>query len=204
MYSPQTARLRGSRGERPQLRPAIDPGRWPDDYAEPVDRPTAPITEISPAVLLIDEIDKADPDFPNNLLVPLGSRQFLVEETGDLIKLGNDQSASAMPLVVITSNRERELPVAFVRRCVVLEIQPLGNDELVDLARATFRDENEAAVKTWQQIAESLRRFRGYEQVSPAEYLDTIKAIQLLGADTEQWKDIILQTSWTSTMAGRD
>lgn len=204
LYSPHTARLRGSRGERPQPRPAIDSGRWPDDYAEPMDRPTAPLAEIPPAVLLIDEIDKADPDFPNNLLVPLGSRQFLVEETGDLIKLGNEQYGNAMPLVVITSNRERELPVAFVRRCVVLEIQPLGTDELIDLARATFREDSEAAVKMWQQIAELLRQIRGYEQVSPAEYLDTIKAIQLLRADTKQWKDIILQTSWTSTMAGRD
>ncbi len=205
VYSPQTARLRGSQHQSPRLRPAIDPGRWPDDYADPGARatPTESIS-IPPAVLLIDEIDKADPDFPNNLLVPLGSQQFVVEETGDLIKLGNDQNESGMPLVVITSNRERELPVAFVRRCVVLEIQPLENDQLVELAKLTFREDDGRTLETWQRVAELLKQIRGFEQVSAAEYLDTVKAIQLLHADESQWKDIILRTSWTSSMAGGD
>src|SRR5687767_783409 len=66
------------------------------------------------AVVLIDEIDKADPDVPNNLLVPLGSLQFRVEETGALV----ETDAKRAPLVFITTNDERELPAAFLRRCV--------------------------------------------------------------------------------------
>lgn len=188
VYNPLSATNRGAPGRTGSLRPAKDPGVWPDE--RDVSGATTPA-----AVLLLDEIDKADPDFPNNLLVPLGSRQFLVEETGDLIELGEGQA----PLVIITSNRERELPAAFIRRCVVLEINSLGNKELVELAQSTFRDSSEEFKATLARIAETLRSLRGYEQVSPAEYLDTVKAIQVLGAEESQWRDIIMQTSWTAS-----
>lgn len=200
VFSPQTAKFRGSQAPLPSLKLAVDPGRWPDDYADPADRQTEVGATPPPAMLLIDEIDKADPDFPNNLLVPLGSREFLVEETGDLIKLGNDENGNSGPLVVITSNRERELPVAFIRRCVVLQIEPLKDDELVDLAKKTFRAEDDKSVQTWKRIAELLRDIRKRDQVSPAEYLDAIKAIQSLGGDENQWQQILLKTSWTSDL----
>ena len=203
VYAPESARLRGSATNG--MRPAVDPGRWPDDYANPGERSGLSDGASAPAILLIDEIDKADPDFPNNLLVPLGSREFKVDETGDLIKLQSaPESAPAAPIVIITSNRERELPVAFVRRCVVLEISSFGDDELIDLAKATFRQDDSGSVERWQRIAEMLRAVRRNNQVSPAEYLDTIKAIDLLKADSSNWEAIILRTSWTSTMAGRD
>ncbi|NVK29540.1 MAG: MoxR family ATPase, partial [Gammaproteobacteria bacterium] len=63
------------------------------------------------AVLLIDEIDKADIEFPNDLLVELDQMQFFVYETGETIK------ARHRPAVIITSNNEKELPDAFLRRC---------------------------------------------------------------------------------------
>lgn len=63
------------------------------------------------AVLLIDEIDKADIEFPNDLLVELDQMQFFVYETGETIK------AQHRPAVIITSNNEKELPDAFLRRC---------------------------------------------------------------------------------------
>jgi MoxR-like ATPase len=63
-------------------------------------------------VLLIDEIDKADPEFPNDLLHELDAMEFSVIETGRLVK------ARQRPIVVITSNAEKELPDAFLRRCV--------------------------------------------------------------------------------------
>src|SRR5512140_518366 len=69
------------------------------------------------AVVLIDEIDKADPDLPNNLLVALGSLEFSVP----YIKTGPVRAATP-PLVMITSNEERELPAAFLRRCVTLNL----------------------------------------------------------------------------------
>jgi hypothetical protein len=86
---------------------------------------------------------------------------------------------------------------------VVLEIKPLGNEELVDLAQTTLRNKDEEFKGILSRIAEALRTIRGYEQVSPAEYLDTVKAIQILGAEESQWRDIIMQTSWTASMADR-
>ncbi|MEQ1713638.1 MAG: MoxR family ATPase, partial [Hyphomicrobium sp.] len=62
-------------------------------------------------VLLIDEIDKADIEFPNDLLLELDRMEFFVYETGETIK------ATSRPIVLITSNNEKELPDAFLRRC---------------------------------------------------------------------------------------
>jgi MoxR-like ATPase len=70
-------------------------------------------------VVLIDEIDKADSDLPNSLLEVLGQRSFRVEPEG---LIGGPHVS--VPLVVITTNEERELPAAFVRRCVVLSLTP--------------------------------------------------------------------------------
>jgi MoxR-like ATPase len=200
VFNPQIAKLRGPKRRSSSVKPALDPGRWPDDYADPSDHKEDPNVAPPPAVLLIDEIDKADPDFPNNLLVPLGSREFIVEETGDLIKFGNDPSGDSAPLIVITSNRERELPVAFIRRCVVLEIKPLNDDELIDLAKKTFRIEDDKNVQIWKRVAELLRGLRPRDQVSPVEFLDAIKAVQSLGGSENQWQQILLKTSWTSDL----
>ena len=68
-------------------------------------------TAESPVVLLIDEIDKADIEFPNDLLQELDRMEFFVYETGETIKATN------RPIVIITSNNEKELPDAFLRRC---------------------------------------------------------------------------------------
>ena len=62
-------------------------------------------------VLLIDEIDKADIEFPNDLLQELDTMEFFVYETGEFIK------AKQRPIVIITSNNEKDLPDAFLRRC---------------------------------------------------------------------------------------
>ena len=68
-------------------------------------------------VLLIDEIDKADIEFPNDLLQELDRMEFYVYETGELVKANN------RPIVIITSNNEKELPEAFLRRCFFHYIQ---------------------------------------------------------------------------------
>ena len=69
------------------------------------------------SVLLIDEIDKADIEFPNDLLQELDKMEFYVYETGQLVK------ANKRPIVIITSNNEKELPEAFLRRCFFHYIQ---------------------------------------------------------------------------------
>ena len=73
--------------------------------------------ESKKTVLLIDEIDKADIEFPNDLLQELDRMEFFVYETGELIK------AEERPIVIITSNNEKELPEAFLRRCFFHYIQ---------------------------------------------------------------------------------
>ncbi|MFG1201790.1 AAA family ATPase [Xanthobacter aminoxidans] len=75
-------------------------------------------TPSSPAVVLIDEIDKAPRDFPNDLLHELDQMSFKVEETGHLVEC----PANRRPIVVITSNSERQLPPPFLRRCVLHHI----------------------------------------------------------------------------------
>src|SRR5262249_48654838 len=113
---PASAARRGNQDAAPELTdPALEPGG-------------------GRAVVLIDEIDKAEPDVPNNLLVPLGSLQFQVEETGAEVKTKRELA----PLVFITSNGERELPPAFLRRCIQLELQPPARDALLEIARAHF------------------------------------------------------------------
>jgi MoxR-like ATPase len=122
----------------------------------PLDQPAPAVPAVEPysdlnktrskdkAVLLIDEIDKADPDVPNNLLVPLGSLEFRVEETGTVVKRPQTQDSDTHDarmsrlLVVMTTNEERELPQAFIRRCVVHEIKFPSVSRLVQIAQRHF------------------------------------------------------------------
>ncbi len=80
-----------------------------------------------PSVVLIDEIDKADIDFPNDLLHPLERLQFEIPEVDnrkfDALKDGRDQQKNVLPLIIITSNREKELPKPFLRRCLYYYIK---------------------------------------------------------------------------------
>ena len=86
-------------------------------------------------VLLIDEIDKADIEFPNDLLLELDRMEFHVYETGETIK------AKQRPVVIITSNNEKELPDAFLRRCFFHYIQfPKIKKDLVKEAMEIFFD----------------------------------------------------------------
>lgn len=162
---PESAAWRGKEGRIPEEDFAQDP---------------SPL-EGRNAVLLIDEIDKADPDFPNNLLVPLGSLQFSVDPTRYPV------TGAESPLVFITTNRERELPRAFLRRCIALELPALGVDELAELASKMLpRKANNADLfrRVAERVVEASRRSDNLaEPVSTAEYLDTLKACIELGFD---------------------
>ncbi len=92
-------------------------------------------------VLLIDEIDKADIDFPNDLLLELDEHRFKIEETEKEIK------AKAMPIVFITSNDEKDLPDAFLRRCLFHFIEFPDRDHLINIINAHFPDSSELLVK---------------------------------------------------------
>jgi MoxR-like ATPase len=137
------------------------------------------------AVVLIDEIDKADPDVPNNLLEPLGSLQFTVEETHARVAL-----TGVPPLVFITTNDERELPAAFRRRCVILYLQKHEKPDLVRIAQVHFSDHAPPVTDDLAgRIADAHLTLRGQAEndglrpPSTAEYLDAVRACLTLGAD---------------------
>jgi MoxR-like ATPase len=140
-------------------------------------------------VLLIDEIDKADPDVPNGLLESLGNGQFQVPYGGLAVSCPEGHEP---PLVMITTNEERELPAAFLRRCLVLHLElPTGPkliDSLVERAEAHFgtrmsKGVYEAAAK---QLAHD-REQQLHAAVRPgqAEYLDLLRALPRLNYTNE-------------------
>ena len=101
---------------------------------------------------MIDEIDKAHPDLPNGLLVALGSNQIAVPylekpiaiDVGNVPRLDLPEGVEIAPIqVVITTNEERELPAAFVRRCVTFSLVHPEAAQLVDIARAHFHRKND-------------------------------------------------------------
>jgi len=167
------------------------------------------------AVVLVDEIDKADPDVPNNLLEALGSMQFTVQETGFITRasdaiLGGLQHA---PLVIVTTNDERELPAAFQRRCVALYLERHAPETLVRIAERHFpvsKERIDAAQEEarrrgiFEFVATELDRLqkeavdKGRREPSTAEYLDAVQACLALPANpaTQQslWDQIAEMT----------
>jgi len=109
-----------------------------------------------PRVLLIDEIDKAPRDFPNDLLYELDKMEFQVKETGKIIRSPRE----LRPIVVITSNSERRLPEPFLRRCVYHHIR--FEDGLVRKAVVARRDEFAALSEGFLKL--SLERFLALRQ----------------------------------------
>jgi len=91
------------------------------------------------SVLLIDEIDKADIDFPNDLLHELDNYSFTIPETGEVVNRPNN---FVPPLVIITSNREKELPPAFLRRCIYFYIEFPDEIDLSKILAAHFLNAN--------------------------------------------------------------
>ena len=92
-------------------------------------------TEELPAILLIDEIDKADIDFPNDLLLELDEKRFYIRETEEEIS-----SSGHSPIIFITSNQEKELPSAFLRRCLFLYIEFPKGKVLDSIINARFQE----------------------------------------------------------------
>jgi MoxR-like ATPase len=179
-FDPASAKRRGlPEGESPR-EVAKDPGVGPEG---------------SGAVVLLDEIDKADPDVPNNLLVPLGSFQFDMKETNAT------PVVLARPLLLfITTNDERVLPTAFMRRCVVLELDPPKETLLVSIAEEHYGEDKrgiylpiaEKVVKTASEgKSASGKTASGQPAPSTAEYLDTVRAFLDLNLNPsleEAWK----------------
>ena len=135
------------------------------------------------SVLLIDEIDKADIEFPNDLLQELDKMEFYVYETGQTIKADN------RPIVIITSNNEKELPEAFLRRCFFHYIKFPEIDTLKKIVNVHFpkikKTLLDSALKTFFEIREvpGLKK-----KPSTSEALDWIKLLLMEDLDPSDLK----------------
>ncbi len=163
-------------------------------------------------VILIDEIDKAESDVPNGLLEAFGSRRFTPQGFDKPVRL---EASTAPPLVVITTNEERMLPDAFVRRCFVLHMQlpeyplnPPANDQerskdqpfidyLKTRGRAHFPNASDDLLSRSAELLLSDRREAKRRHWSPlpglAEYLDFLRAIEALAERGEDPKTVFDQ-----------
>ena len=175
-FDRESAKRRGT--DHPDVPELPDPTPWSPDAAR--------------AVVLIDEIDKADPDVPNNLLVPLGSYTFHIPELRTTVK------AVERPLVVITTNDERELPNAFIRRCVVTTLQRPSPKKLFEIAVRHYGPDlyslYEPVAAILEQVAAAKER-RHQPAPSTAEYLDAIAACIELGivpGTSREWETVVM------------
>ena len=126
----------------------------------------------TPTVLLIDEIDKADIEFPNDLLRELDRMEFFVYETQQLIQ------AKHRPLVFITSNNEKELPDAFLRRCFFHYIKFPDKETMQQIVDVHFPDLKKSLLREALEVFFELRQIPGLKKKpSTSELLDWLKLL---------------------------
>ena len=124
-------------------------------------------------VLLIDEVDKADLEFPNDLLWELDKMEFYIPET------------KHRPIVIITSNAEKELPDAFLRRCIFHYIDFPDQEQMEKIIRVHFDHIDETLLAQAMQAFYYLRSIDAVEKKpSTSELVDWIRALELAGVDT--------------------
>lgn len=185
-FAPEQARRRGATSGE-------SVAEAPDPYPGNAERST------SHAVVLIDEIDKADPDMPNGMLVPLGSNEFEVTDTRTRVR--RSESAT-QHLIVITTNEERELPHALLRRCVVAWVPPPSEAHLIAVAErhaqrgaVPFTDADRGLARALAREVVDARaeaERAGLRPPSTAEYLDALQALRSLGitVGSDQWRQL--------------
>ncbi len=131
-------------------------------------------------VLLIDEIDKADIEFPNDLLLELDRMQFFVYETGETI------SAAQRPIVFITSNNEKELPDAFLRRCFFHFIKFPDTDTMRSIVDVHFPNLKQDLVREALNAFYEIRSVPGLKKKpSTSELLDWLKLLMVEDIDPQ-------------------
>ena len=123
-------------------------------------------------VLLIDEVDKADIEFPNDLLVELDRMEFFVYETGETVK------AKHRPIIIITSNNEKELPDAFLRRCFFHFINFPNKDTMKEIIDVHYPDIQVSLVQEALEVFFELREIPGLKKKpSTSELIDWLKLL---------------------------
>tara|TARA_B100000035_G_scaffold233967_1_gene202234 strand:- start:2180 stop:3016 length:837 start_codon:yes stop_codon:yes gene_type:complete len=137
----------------------------------------------SKSVLLIDEIDKADIEFPNDLLQELDKMEFYVYETGQIIKADN------RPIVIITSNNEKELPEAFLRRCFFHYIKFPEIETLKKIVNVHFPKIKKSLLDSALKAFFEIREVPGLKKKpSTSEALDWIKLLLIEDLDPSDLK----------------
>ncbi len=130
----------------------------------------------SQVVVLIDEIDKADIEFPNDLLAELDEMKFYIPETKKTI------TAKQRPAIIITSNSEKELPDAFLRRCVFHYIEFPDQELMAKIVHVHFPDLDKKMVKEAMAAFYQLRELDGLrKKPSTSELIDWLKALLAAG-----------------------
>ncbi len=153
------------------------------------------------SVLLIDEIDKAPREFPNDLLYALSHRKFVMPESGDVIEVSEED----MPAIVITSNREQELPTAFKGRCIyhyisfpppetmrdiVRKHYPKADDDIVQQAIDVFYQLRQLGLERSPSTRELLNWLKYMQTFSKEETIERIKKLDGLGALIKTQDDV--------------
>ncbi|MDX1735281.1 MAG: MoxR family ATPase [Halioglobus sp.] len=135
-------------------------------------------------VLLIDEVDKADIEFPNDLLVELDRMEFFVYETGETIK------AKHRPIIIITSNNEKELPDAFLRRCFFHFINFPDRDTMREIIAVHYPDIAKELVGEAMEVFFDVRAIPGLKKKpSTSELIDWLKLLMADDIPDEILKD---------------
>lgn len=165
------------------------------------------VTTPKNAVVLLDEIDKADPDVPNDLLEPLDLKEFTVRETNDRVRLTDDRDL----LMILTTNGEREMPPAVLRRCVLLTLAPPTKKWFVTIAdlRRGEKDHalHEAVAGAVMELREAANK-ASLREPSTSEYLDALAVCDKLGIDTtssdwkkaKAWQEVRRTVLWKHSM----
>lgn len=134
-------------------------------------------------VLLIDEIDKADLEFPNDLLWELDQMEFYIHETKRTVK------AKHRPIVIITSNAEKELPDAFLRRCIFHYIDFPDKDLMAEIVKTHYPDIEENLLNNAMDVFYWIRGIKDVrKKPSTSELIDWVNALQRGGIPLDDLK----------------
>ena len=136
-------------------------------------------------ILLIDEIDKADLEFPNDLLWELDQMEFYIPETKETV------TAKKRPVVIITSNAEKELPDAFLRRCIFHFIDFPDEKLMREIIKVHFDHLEERLVKQALEVFYGIRERKDIQKKpSTSELIDWIRVLSMGGMDTKHLEKI--------------
>lgn len=137
-------------------------------------------------VLLIDEIDKADLEFPNDLLWELDRMEFYIPETKRTVR------AKHRPIVIVTSNAEKELPDAFLRRCIFHYIAFPNRNMMEEIVHAHYPNlQEELLDQALEQFYRLRQRSDLQKKPSTSELLDWVQALSIGGIDPKALRDAL-------------